>query len=460
MMRWVLLGLLIYLLSGCKLGPDYQRPELDLPEDFAQSDDTGSSLANVEWWQVFDDPQLVELVNIALLESKQLAIATARRDEVRARLGFVRADLFPRVDGAASASRGNTLEQFLPGSGIQENYLIAAEAFYEVDLFGKLRRSTEAAKAELLASESARQTVITALIADVASSYFLLRDLDARYEIAERTLATRSNSTNIIRQRFDRGTVPMLDVNQAEIEEAEAQATLAALARQKIQAENLISILLGRNPGPVIRGRSLEDQTLLPQIPAGLPAELLERRPDLKAAEQLLAAQTARIGVAEALRWPSLSLTGSLGLVSNELSELTNSDSIWGVNASLVAPLFNAGRNKRRVEIELARAEQALRQYELTVLLAFEEVEDALIAVRTLEDEFRARTNQVNSARSAARLSRARYDGGVTSYLEVLDSERSLFTAENAASQVRRAQLISIVDLYKALGGGWDAAAD
>ena len=460
MMRWFLLGLFIYLLSGCKLGPDYQRPELDLPEDFVQSEDTGSSLANIEWWQVFDDPQLVELVNIALLESKQLAIATARRDEVRARLGFVRADLFPRVDGAASASRGNTLEQFLPDSGIQDNYLIAAEAFYEVDLFGKLRRSTEAAKAELLASESARQTVITALIADVASSYFLLRDVDARYEIAERTLATRSNSTNIIRQRFNRGTVPMLDVNQAEIEEAEAQATLAALSRQKVQAENLISILLGRNPGPVIRGRSLEDQTLLPQIPAGLPAELLERRPDLKAAEQLLAAQTARIGVAEALRWPSLSLTGSLGLVSNELSELTNSDSIWGVNASLVAPLFNAGRNKRRVEIELARAEQALRQYELAVLLAFEEVEDALIAVRTLEDEFRARTNQVNSARSAATLSRARYDGGVTSYLEVLDSERSLFTAENAASQVRRAQLISIVDLYKALGGGWDAAAD
>jgi multidrug efflux system outer membrane protein len=458
MKRWQLTALLTLCLGSCKLGPDYERPDLDLPGGFVQAEDEGASLANLPWWQVFDDPQLIELINIALTENRQLAIATARRDEVRARLGFTRADLYPSLDGAAGASRGNTQEQLFPDSGIQENYLIAAEAFYEVDLFGRVRRSTEAAEADLFASEAARQTVITAVVADVASTYFLLRDLDARYSIAERTLQTRNDSTQIIRERFNKGIVPMLDVNQAEIEEADAAATLAALARQRIQVENLLSILLGRNPGSILRGRSLDDQTMPPSVPAGLPADLLERRPDLQTAEQALAAQTARIGVAEALRWPSISLTGTLGLASNDLSDLLDSDGIWSVDANLFAPLFNAGRNSRRVDIERARTEQALQQYELAVLVAFGEVEDALAAITTLEDESAARQRQVTAARSAATLSRARYDGGVTSYLEVLDSERSLFTAEIAAVQVRRAQLVSVVDLYKALGGGWDPA--
>jgi len=462
MTRWypaVLFALLLaLLLSGCKLGPDYERPELELPEAFDQQQDEGAALANLAWWDVFDDPHLVELVNVALIENKELAIATARRDEVRARLGFTRADLYPRLDGAAGASRGNSIEQFIPGSGIQENYVIAAEAFYEVDLFGRIRRSTEAAQADLFASEAARQTVVTAVIADVASTYFLLRDVDARYQIAERTLEARTDSTEIIRERFNKGVVPLLDVNQAKVQEADAAASLAALARERVQVANLLSILIGRNPGPILRGATLADQTLPPAVPAGLPSELLERRPDLKAAEQTLAAQTARIGVAEALRWPSLSLTGSIGLISNDLSDLLDGNDIWSVDASLFAPLFNAGRNKRRVEIEQARAEQALNQYELTVLVAFGEVENALAAISTLADEYTARFEQLTAARSAATLSRARYDGGVSSYLEVLDSERSLFSAELSASLVRRAQLVAVVDLYKALGGGWDAA--
>jgi multidrug efflux system outer membrane protein len=455
MQRWLALSLLVLLTTGCKLGPDYERPDLEVPESFIQTADEGASLANLEWWRVFDDPQLVDLINAALAENRELAIATSRRDEVRARLGVTRADLFPRVDGAAGAGRGNTQEQFIPGSGASSSYVLTAEAFYEVDLFGRIRRSTEAAQRELFASEANRQAVITAVVADVAGTYFLLRDLDARYAIAERTLTTRRDSTGIIRERFERGVVPFLDVNQAEIEEADAAATLAALARQRIQTENLLNILLGRNPGPILRGRVLADQSMPPQIPAGLPSELLERRPDLKAAEETLAAQTARIGVAEALRWPSLSLTGSIGLISDDLSELTSGDDIWSVDAALFAPLFNAGRNRQRVEVERARTEQALRAYELTVLLAFAEVEDALAAVDTLADEFAARLMQVQAARSAATLSRARYDGGVTSYLEVLDSERSLFSAEIAASETRRAQLVAIVDLYKALGGGW-----
>ncbi len=457
MRRLLVLTAFCALLAGCKLGPNYERPELPLPEDFARQADEGEALANLPWWTVFDDPVLVDLIRSALDANRELAIATARRDEVRARLGVARADLFPELNGGFGASRGNNQNPLDPGGDTTSSFVLAADAFYEVDLFGRIRRSTEAAQADLFASEANRQTVVTAVIADVAGTYFLLRDLDARHQIAERTLSTRHHSTGIIRERFNKGIVPVLDVNQAEIEEAEAAATLSALDRQRVQAENLLSILLGRNPGPILRGRTLNDQTLLPQVPAGLPSELLERRPDVRSAEQTLAAQTARIGVAEALRWPSLTLTGGIGLASDELSDLLDADDLWSVDASLFAPLFNAGRNKRRVEIARAQTDQALAAYELTVLGAFAEVEDALTAIRTLESEYAARVVQVTAARSAATLSRARYDGGVTSYLEVLDSERSLFSAEIAASQTRRAQLVAIVDLYKALGGGWDA---
>jgi multidrug efflux system outer membrane protein len=301
---------------------------------------------------------------------------------------------------------------------------------------------------------------LTSLIADVASSYFLLRDLDQRRDIAARTLATRRDSTRIIRERFNKGTIPRIDVNQAEIQEAEAAADLALLERQVIETENLISILLGRNPGRISRGVEVENQIIPPTVPTGLPSELLERRPDVRAAERELAAQTERIGIAEALRFPSLALTADAGVVSTELNDLTDSNAaIWDIGANFFAPLFNAGQNKRRVEIEVARTEQLLNQYELTVLQAFREVEDALAAVRTLRNELAAREAQREAARSAAFLSRARYDGGVTSYLEVLIANDSLFQAELATVATRRAQLVAIVDLYKALGGGWTVAS-
>lgn len=444
------------LLASCVVGPDYERPEIETPEEFRQRISSGAAISNTPWWQLFKDAQLERLIIIALEESKDLAIAVARVEETRARLGFVRADQYPRIDGEAGISRGNSIEQFIPGAGVQDAYTLSAQFSFEVDLFGRYRRSTEAAQAELLASEDARNTVLISLIADVATTYFLLRDLDERHGIAARTLEARRGSTRIIRERFNKGIRPKLDVNQAEIEEAEAAVELAALERQVIQTENLLNVLLGRNPGPITRGESNEEQIVPPDVPAGLPSELLERRPDIRAAEQSLAAQTARIGVAEALRFPSLSLTASAGLASTELSSLTDSNStIWNIGANFFAPLFNAGQNKQRVEIEIARTEQLLNQYELTVLQAFREVEDALAAVRTLRDENAAREMQIRAARSAAFLSRARYDGGVTSYLEVLESERSLFRTELSLSAVRRAQLVAIVDLYKALGGGW-----
>lgn len=455
-MRSVFTALVCTSLTACAVGPDYEPPSIESPQEFEHRMQTGASLANTYWFDLFEDPQLRNLINIALVESKDLAIATARVEETRARLGITRADQFPRVDVAGSANRGNSIEQFFPDAGIQNDFALSAEVSFELDLFGRLRRSTEAARAELLASEEARRTVLITLIADLANAYFLLLDLDQRLSVAEDTLETREDTTEIIRARFERGTIPKIDVNQAEVQEADAAANLASLERQNIQAENLISILLGRNPGPITRGAALEEQVITPDVPAGLPAELLVRRPDIRNAERSLAAQTARIGVARAARFPTISLTGSGGYVSNDLDQLLDSDaSIWNLGANILAPIYNAGQNRSREEAEIARTEQLLRQYELTVQQAFREVEDALAAVRTLQDERAARDRQVVAARSAAFLSRARYDGGVTSYLEVLEAERSLFDSEILASAAQRAQLTAVVDLYKALGGGW-----
>lgn len=450
----------LLLLAGCMVGPDYQRPELDLPVEFQGTVQEGESIANLQWWELFQDPQLNELVQVALEQNRDLRVAIARVDEARARLGVTRADQFPTLDGAASARRGNTAEQIVPGVGIQENYFLGLSAAYEVDLWGKFRRSTEAARADLLASEDNQRTVLITLVADVASAYLLLRDLDARVRIAADTLEARKKSTQLIQARFDKGTVPLLDVNQAQIQEALAAAQLASLRRQVSETENLLNVLLGRNPRPLVRGRELNAGIISPDVPAGLPANLLERRPDIRAAEQRLAAQTARIGVAKSLRIPSVSLTANGGLASNDLSDLLESDAkLWGVGIDILGPIFDAGKRRSQVEVELARTEQALSQYEQSVLRALQEVEDALVGVRWYREERIARDFQVAAAQSASNLSWARYDGGVTSYLEVLDSDRSLFNAQLEASQVRRLQLTAIVRLYRALGGGWVTAA-
>jgi multidrug efflux system outer membrane protein len=439
------------------MGPDYERPDVPVPDGYEAQKVPGESFANLEWWELFDDPVLLDLIRTALQNNKELAIALARIEEARAALGFVRADLYPNLDGAAGASRGNTI----PGTGqpaeINESFVLAANLRYEIDLWGRLRRSNEAARAELLATVEARNAVSITLIADVASIYLLLLDLDHRVEIARRTMQTRQDSLDIIEARFDKGTVPLIDVNQAEIELADAVAELAALEREREQAENLLSVLLGQNPGPLARSDiQSRDALQIPDVPAGLPSELLERRPDIRQSSQLLAAQTARIGVAEAQRFPSLSLTGSLGLASPELDDFLSSDNkVWGISADLLGPIFDAGRGRARVEAERARTEQLLNSYQLTVLEAFREVEDSLVDIHTYRREANAREQQVTAALSAATLSRARYDGGVTSYLEVLESERSLFRAELLASSTRRQQIVAIVSLYKALGGGW-----
>ncbi len=444
------------LVAGCTLGPDYQRPETPMPDSFGQDADSATSIANLNWWELFGDEQLSSLVRIALEQNKDMAIAISRIEEARAALGFVRSDQYPQFGVSGGANRGNSIPGTAFITPISNNFVLAGNLSYELDLWGKLRRSTESAQAELLATVDAGNSVMITLIADVASAYLLLLDVDARVVISERTLHTRNDSLGIIQARFDRGIVALIDVNQAQIEKYDAEAQLFELQREDVQVQNLLSILLGQHPGAIVRDR-VDIFSLDPlNIPAGLPSELLERRPDIRTAEQQLAAQTARIGVAEAIRFPSISLTGTLGLASSELSGFFSADNkTWGLSAGLIAPVFDAGRNKRRVEVEVARTEQALLAYEQTVLQALREVEDSLIGVSTYQREVLARENQQVAAESATMLSRARYDGGVTSYLEVLESERSLFRAELLASTTRREQLVNYVTLYKALGGGW-----
>jgi multidrug efflux system outer membrane protein len=433
---------LVILLSGCAMGPDYERPEIDTPVSYIQPVQEGESFANMPWWDLLQDPQLQELIRIALEENKDLGIAVARIEEFRAVLGVTRADQFPTVDLNATGGRTSNSENTFPGNlvdGTQDYYRLSADVFFEVDLFGRLRRATEAARAQLLATEEARRSITISLVANVASTYMLLRDLDAQLEIARRTEKLRAESLNIIQARFDKGIVPRLDVNQAQIELAIASAAVAAAERAVAQTEHTLSILLGRNPGRIVRGLSLKEQVMPPAIPAGLPSELLQRRPDVLSSEAQLAAQTALIGVAEAARWPSFSLTGALGFESSELSDLTASGSdFWNLGANILAPIFNAGRNRSRVEAEQARTEQALLAYQQTVQRAFREAEDALVAVRTYRDEHAARQRQVEAALNAAKLSRARYNGGVTSYLEVLITEQSQFSAELAETQTLR----------------------
>ena len=439
-------------LGGCKLGPDYVQPPVPVHETYRESVPPGESIANLPWWAVFYDPTLKELIQEALDENLDLKVALARISEARAQAGFTRADLYPRVDIAAGA---NLLEtQTREGTVPTRDVFLAADVFFEIDLWGKLRRANEASVQELLATEEAYRVVTITLVADVASLYLQLRDFDNRLAISERTLETRLDYLDIMQVRHAAGMINEVEVNQAEIQVHEAESSIEVFKRARAQTENAISVLLGRTPESIERGLTLAEQAYSPEIPVGLPSELVQRRPDILQAERQLAAQTARIGVAEALKFPSFALTGTAG-VSDDLTDGGLTAGFLGLGAQLVGPLFNAGKNQRRVEIEQARTEQLLNQYEQTILIAFREVEDAIVATQTFKNEYDARLLEVAAATNAANLSWVRYDGGLTSYLEVLDLQRSQFSAELNASQALQSHLSSIVALYKALGGGW-----
>ena len=439
------------LLAGCTLGPDYERPEMVQPDDYREDYPDGASVANVPWWELFNDPVLTELIAETLAGNRDLRASLARIAESRAVLGIVRADLYPRLNYGADGGIDGTTQ----GDGSSSSAAVALDATYIVDLWGRVSRSNEAALQELLATEESYRSVTISLVAEVASAYLLMRDLDNRLLIAEQTVETRRNSLEVIETRNQAGMVSEVDVNQAEIQVYEAEVSVQAFVRQRKQMENAISVLLGRPPMTIARGLTLQEQVLPPTVPSGLPSELLDRRPDIMEAERNLHAQTARIGVAEALKYPQLNLTADLGA---SFADVTSG--FLGLGAQIFGPLFNSGANQRQVDAEVARTEQLLNRYEQSFLNALREVEDAMIAVITYEAEHASRRNQMAAAQSAADLSWVRYEGGLTSYLEVLDLQRSLFNSQLRASETLQLRLTSTVRLYQALGGGWVVAQD
>lgn len=456
-MRGLLLtAALVPLLVSCALTPDYERPELEVPQEYVEPRPSGESIANLEWWDLFHDEQLQLLIRTALEENKDLAVALSRIEESRLTVTSVRANQFPFLNLGGFFGREKQSRELFPTADANDRFLVGGDLTYQVDLWGQYSRATESARADLLATESAYRTVTISLVAEVANTYLLLRDLDQRLEIAESTLKTRRDSLGIIQARFDKGTVPELDVYQAEVEVAVAETAIASFQRQIVQTQNALRILLGRNPGPVTRGDALAGQVFPPTVPAGLPSELLQRRPDVLQAEANLMSATAIVGVAEALRYPSISLTGNFGVESTDLSDLNSGDAeTWGFGANIFAPIFNSGQLKAQAEAARERARQSQLVYEATLQQSFREVEDALVAVRTYNLENLAQSRRAVAARGAARLSRARYDGGVVDYLEVLDTERTLFSAELAQSETLQLYFTAIVRLYSALGGGW-----
>lgn len=456
-----------FLAAGCTLGPDYVRPELPLPEGWRDvSAGEQESLANTPWWELFQDPELVSLIQIALAENKDLLIAVERIEEARAVYGFTRADLFPRVDLNASASHVRTSENGIPPlpSGIDTEdtlYNLSGSVFWELDFFGRIRRATEAELALYYATEQARRAVVLSLVADVARAYVELRDLDRRLDISRRTLASREEYVGLAKDRFDGGLTSELDWRQAQAELHRTESLVHDFESQVTQKENELSALLGRNPGAITRGSTLEEITVPPAVPAGLPAALLERRPDVREAEDVLASSTARIGEAKALLYPSIALTGLFGWESSELSDLLESPSrSWSIGANLLQPIFNSGQNRRRVEVAESQQRQALYGYERAVLLAFREVEDSLVGLRQAGLRRASEGERVAAERKVLELAELRYRGGVSAYLEVLDAQRELFDAELSETTARSDELVSLIQLYKALGGGWPQQAE
>ena len=455
----------VLLLSGCKLGPDYVRPPVQAPEAWKDNGQIDTTLANVEWWDLFQDSQLQELIRIALAENKDLKIAVERIEEARAFYGFQEADLYPHVDVNASAAHQEVTKD--GAIKIPENtdtskplYQLNTSVFWELDFFGRIRRATEAERAILLSTEEARRFAVITLVSDVAQAYMELRDLDLRLEISRRTVKSREEYVQLAKLRFEGGLTSELDWRQAEAEYHRTQAFVYDFERFVALKENEISVLLGRNPSIIARGQSLEDQPLPPEVPAGLPSALLERRPDIAQAEQILISSNARIGEAKALLFPTISLTGFFGWESTELDNLVTTPArTWSIAGNLLQPIFNAGKNKRRVEVTESQFRQTLYAYESVILQAFREVEDALIDYKKSGERRASQTDRVNAERKVLQLAEVRYRGGVSDYLEVLDAQRSLFDAELDWVESSRDQLVALVRLYKALGGGWTAPA-
>jgi len=456
----ILCGVILALLTGCMtVGPDYKRPAIDTPAAWRFEEKEVRDLANTAWWQQFKDPVLDRLVSHALQENKDLLIATARIEEFFGRYFSTRGDQFPSAAGNADAFRQRLSEKgfsrFDGSDNPYNQYEAILGASWEIDFWGKFRRATEATRAELIGTEEARRTVVLTLVSAVAAAYLDIRALDKQLEITQRTADSRRGTLELFELRFQNGIISEVDLSQAESEYEDALARIPDIERAIGQTENALSVLLGRNPGPIPRGLPL-DALILPAVPAGVPSGLLERRPDILRAEQTLIAANARIGVAKSLYFPTISLTGAFGTVSTDLSSLfTASSRAWNFGVPVSVPLFTAGRIGGEVKAAEAVQQQALYGYQQTIQNAFREVDDALLDRGKSGQRIDALSRQLKALRNYARLARMRYDEGYTSFLEVLDAERSLFNVELAHTASQNVLFRSLINIYKSMGGGW-----
>lgn len=457
--------LLAFALSACLPGPDYVRPNVEVPATYRFASGEVADVANTMWWEQFQEPVLDQLISTALERNRDVKIAAARIDEFAAQLQITRSAFFPQVSAGFDASRQRT--SALGGvplpAGIDPVYNLFSPtlaASMNIDLFGRTRRQTEAARAELAATVEGRRETILTLVASVAISYINLRSLDRQLEIAQATATSRAESVRVFTLRFQHGEVSQMELAQSQSEYEAALATIPVIELQIAQQEDALSVLLAQNPGPIPRGRELQ-AIALPAVPAGVPSDLLVRRPDLLAAEQNLIAQNAQIGAARALYFPSVSVSGLIGAASTVFSSLlTGPAYIWSVGGSIVQPIFTGGNITGQVHLAEARQQEALYTYLETVQTAFQQVEDSLIALQKTQTQLVAQGRQVDALAIYARLARKRYEGGYTSYIEVLDAERSLFNAQLSYTQTEAAVLTYYVSLYKSMGGGWVTQAE
>ena len=458
MRKTILMVAIGLALGGCaSVGPDYQRPEVPTPEQWQVSIQQANDLANTLWWEQFQDPVLNDLIQTALRENKDVKIAAARVEEYMGRYGVTRSTQFPQVGANAAGARTRNSES---GSVVLsenpiDSYQVDLGVSFELDLWGKLRRATEAARADLLATEEARRTVILTLVSQMANSYVRLLDFDQQLAITHATIEARQESVRINRLRFQAGLISELDYQQALAEYLNATVQVPLLERLIAQQENAISLLLGRNPGKITRDRTLA-QLVLPRIPSGLPSDLLERRPDIQRAEQQLIAANALIGVAKAAFFPSISLTGFLGTASTDLSDLFKGPSrTWQFAGQLLQPIFTGGALTGQLQVAEAVQQQALLNYQQTIQNAFAEVDNSLIEGAKLREQLKDEAAQVKALQRTLDLAMLRYRNGYSDYLIVVDAERNLYTAQLQHTQDQANLFIALVNLYKAMGGGW-----
>lgn len=452
-------------LAGCAVGPDYRRPAVDVPVEHrgAAAGQDEHSLADLEWSQVFTDPVLTDMINTALANNFDLRAAAARVVEYRALAGVARGALFPQVGLGLGYDASNGSRLSSPAATASDytarNYDATAQLSWELDLFGRLRREDEAAIARWLASEQGRRSVVVTLIGDVASAYYTLRELDLEREISLQTLDANTAQVRYYRDRLDGGTSNRLEVDQAEANRASTASVLQDVERRIVLQENLINLLLGRGPGPIARGDSLTAQSLPPELPVGLPLQLLERRPDVVQAEQSLVAANADIGAAKALFFPSISITAATGGLSRDFDDLGRGDAaIWSFGANILQPLFRGGQILSNYEAAKARFDQALAQYQKAAQSAFRDTADAIATIEKKRAAAVEVAKGVDALKDAADLAFSRYDSGLSSYLEVLIADQSLFSAQLNLARIRADEHIAVVSLYRALGGGWNAA--